>query len=134
MREQDLIDTAPVIMTDKVRVVFEQLDLPLNARGEIVLSPDRPFGKPVLFMTDRGSEIVVETVFCGRHAIPQLTNCPAGMFRHGVHLDVVVSEESPLKIILINNGPEGTNVGASLVDSPTVRDSTYHLRHEDLET
>jgi hypothetical protein len=134
VKEQDLIDTSPVIMTDRVRVVFGQIDLPLNTRKEIVLSPDRPFGRPVLFMSDRGSEIVIESVFHGTIAIPQLTNCPVGMFRHGVHLDVVVSEESPLKIILINNGPEGTNVGASLVDSPTVRDSTYHLRHEDLET
>jgi hypothetical protein len=133
VREQDLIDTAPVIMTDRVRVVFGQIDLPLNTRKEIVLSPDRPFGRPVLFMSDRGSEVVIESVFHGPIAIPQLTNCPAGMFRHGVHLDHIISSESPLRIVILNNGPEDTNVGASLVDSPTVRESTYHLRQDDLE-
>jgi hypothetical protein len=133
MTNEDLIDTAPVIMSDRTRVLFESIDLPLNARGEIVLCPEQPFRKPTLFVVDKGSEVIVESIFHGQLALPHLTMRPAGVFRFGCHLDVTVTKEEPLKLVVINYGPEATNVGASLVDSPTEGESRYHLRREDLE-
>ena len=64
-RDEDKIDTAPVIMTDKTGVVFESLDLGVNERGEIVLSPDKPMRRPTLFMSCYGSEVLVERFICG---------------------------------------------------------------------
>ena len=56
MKNEDLIDTAPVIMDDKTSVVFESLRLGINERGEIILAPDKPLRCPTLFMSDRGSD------------------------------------------------------------------------------
>ena len=55
MRDEDLIDTAPVIMDGKTTVVFESLELKINERGEIILSPDKALRCPTLFMTERAA-------------------------------------------------------------------------------
>ena len=120
MRDEDQIDTAPVIMTDKTSVVFESLELGPNERGEIVLAPARPLRRPALYMADRdkGGQIVVEAVFHGRTAIARLGQCQADMYRFGRRLDVVVTRDEPIKIVIINNGLTPANMGASLVDTP----------------
>jgi hypothetical protein len=134
MRDEDLIDTAPVILNDKTRVVFESLDLKVTERGEIVLTPDVALRRPTLFMTDKGSEITVEAVFHGRTEIAHLGQRPMGMYKFGHRLDVTVTGDEPIKIVVVNNGPEPTSVGASLVDTPAETNETkYHLRKEDLK-
>ena len=133
MRDEDQIDTAPVILNEKTSVVFESLDLGVAERGEIVLSPDKPLRKPTLFMTDRGSEIMIETVFHGRTAIPYLGQRPVSVFRFGHQLEVTVTCDEPIKIVIVNNGPEPTNIGASLVDTPDPGVAKYHLRKDDLK-
>ena len=88
MRDEDLTDTAPVIMGEKTSVVFESLELKINERGEIILSPDKALRCPTLFMTDRGSEILIEAVFHGRTEIRRLGQHPISSFRFGIQLDV----------------------------------------------
>ena len=124
MRDEDLTDTAPVIMGEKTSVVFESLELKINERGEIILSPDKALRCPTLFMTDRGSEILIEAVFHGRTEIRRLGQHPISSFRFGIQLDVTVTRDEPIKIVIINNGPEPTSIGASLVDTPEREEST----------
>ena len=133
MKNEDQIDTAPVILTEKTNVVFESLDLEPGERGEIVLSPDKPLRSPALFMADRNKEgtIVIEAIFHGQTAIARLGQCPVEKYRFGQKLDVVVTRDAPIKIVIINNSRKPANVGASLVDTPA--DTTYHLNHKDLE-
>ena len=133
MRDEDQIDTAPVILNEKTRVVFESLDLKVAERGEIVLAPDVALRKPTLFMVDKGSEIMVEAIFHGHTEISHLGQRPMGMYRFGHRLDVTVTRDEPIKIVVVNNGPEPTNVGASLVDTPSTDETRYHLRKEDLK-
>jgi hypothetical protein len=133
MRDEDLIDTAPVILNERTSVVFESLDLGINERGEIVLSPDKALRCPTLFMTDRGSEITVEAVFHGHTEIPGLGRKPIGLFRFGHQFEITVTRDEPIKIVIVNNGPEPTNIGASLVDTPEPSETKYHLRKDDLK-
>jgi hypothetical protein len=133
MKNEDLIDTAPVILDEKTRVAFESLDLKVAERGEIVLAPDAALRYPTLYMTDRGSEVIVEAVFHGRTEIQRLSQRPMGMYRFGLRLNVTVTKDEPIKIVVVNNGPEPTNVGASLVDTPDREESSYHLRRDDLK-
>ena len=120
MRDEDRIDTEPVIMTGRTAVVFESLDLEPGERGEIVLAPDRPFSRPTLFMADRDRKgrIVIEAIFHGKTAIGRLGQCQADMYRFGRRLDVVASRDEPVKIVIINNNTQPANMGASLVDTP----------------
>ena len=133
MRDEDLIDTAPVIMNERTDVVFENVDLGINERGEITLTPEKPMRRPTLFMVDKGSEIQVEAVFHGRSEIRCLSCLPIYVFRFGRQLEVTATRDEPIKIVLVNNGPEPTSVGASLVGSPAEHETRYHLRREDLE-
>lgn len=133
MRNEDEIDTAPVIMSDKTSVVFESLDLGPGERGEIVLVPDGPLRCPTLYVADqeKNGRIVIETIFHGQAAIGRLGQCQADMYRFGRRLDVMVTKSEPIKIVIINNGQKTATIGASLVDAP--EDSTYHLDKEDLK-
>jgi hypothetical protein len=124
MRDENLIDTAPVIMDGKTTVIFESLELKINERGEIVLSPDKALRCPTLFMSDQGSEILIESVFHGSTEMSRLGRLPIIAFRFGLQLDVTVTEDEPIKIVIINNGPEPTSIGASLVDTPEREEST----------
>ena len=69
-------------------------------------------------MTDKGSEILIEEILHGRTALPHLSQLPICSFRFGRQLDVTVTKDEPIKIVIINNGPEPTSIGASLVDTP----------------
>jgi hypothetical protein len=133
MKNEDLIDTAPVILNEKTRVVFGSLDLGINERGEIVLSPGSPLRHPTLFLSDKGSEVMVEAIFHGRAEISHLGRRPIGVFRFGHQLEIVVTKDEPIKIVVVNNGPEPSNIGASLVDTPGQGETTYHLRKDDLK-
>jgi hypothetical protein len=118
MRDTDRTDTVPVIMNTKTNVSFESLDLGANERGEIILVPDKPMRMPTLFMSDKGSEIMVEEIFHGLAALPRLGQCPISMFRFGHQLMVTVTRDEPIKIVIVNRGPEPASIGASLVDAP----------------
>ena len=118
MRDEDRIDTVPVIMTGKTSVSFESLDLGAGERGEIVLSPERPMRNPTLYMSDKGSTVQVESVFHGLAEIPPLGQRPSGAYRFGLRLGVTVTADEPIKIVVVNRGPESTYIGASLVDTP----------------
>jgi len=133
MKDEDLIDTAPVIMSDKTNVIFESLDLEPGERGEIVLQPNNPLRRPTLYMADQNKkgQIVVEAIFHGQTAIARLGQCRADMYRFGRRLDVMVTKDEPIKIVIINNSLKAASIGASLVDTP--ESSTYHLDKKDLK-
>ena len=117
-QNEDKIDTAPVFMTDKTGVVFESLDLEINEKNEIVLAPDKPMRCPTLFMRCCSSEVVVEKIYHGRAAITRQEHWPVELFKMGHRFDVTVTKEEPIKIVIVNLGPEKSNVGASLVSNP----------------
>ena len=113
-----------MILNEKTSVAFESLDLGVNERGEIVLFPEKDMHAPTLFMSDRGSEIMVEAIYHGQTSLPRLGQMPIGLFRFGQPLGVTVTEDKPIKIVVVNQGPEPTSVGASLVDTPD--ETAYH--------
>jgi hypothetical protein len=114
----DVLRTAPVIMSDKTYVVFESVVLGPGERGEIVLVPDRPMRDPCVFMSERECEgVVVEEVVMGQTVVAKDGRWPVEVFRNGHKLDGVVTSESPLKVVVANEGSSRTSVGASLVDS-----------------
>ena len=108
-------DTVPAIITNKTGVVFESIDLEINEKGEIVLAPDNPMRCPTLFMSCHGSEVLVEDIYHGRAGIARQGHWPIELFKMGHQFDVMVTKEEPIKIVIINLGPEKSNVGASLV-------------------
>jgi hypothetical protein len=117
-KDKNKTDAAPTIMSDKTDVAFESIDLEINEKGEIVLSPNKPMRCPTLFMSSHGSEVLVEDIFHGHTAIARQGHWPIELFKMGHQFDVMVTKEEPIKIVIVNLGPEKSNVGASLVASP----------------
>lgn len=120
MKYQDDVDTVPVV-TVPGRRVEESLDLGVGERGEVVFAPDPLMCRPILTMSDLGSEIRVEAIMVGRRSITRESHLPIECFADGQLLDVSASSEEPLKIIVVNEGPEPTTVRASLVTGRTTR-------------
>jgi len=126
-RDEDKIVTEPVIMTDRTDVEFGNVELDVNERGEILLSPDKPMRCPTIFMSCQGSEVIVEDIMHGRIALSRRGPWPVEVFRLGHQLDVMVTRDEPIKILIINLGPEHSSVGASLVATPP-EDNRYSLK------
>ena len=129
MKNQNDIDTAPVLMKENTQVTFESIDLPPGDKAELVLSPVRALRCPILFLssTNKSSTIVVEQIFHGRSAIFEHENLTVEQLRFGKATGLTVTESEPIKIIVINASPFQTTVGASLVTNESVLDSTYRL-------
>jgi hypothetical protein len=129
--DRDKIITEPVIVSDKADVEFGNIELDVNEQGEIVLSPDKPMRRPTIYMSCQGSEVIVEDIFHGRVALAKQLGSkgrwPVELFRMGHQLDVVVTKDEPIKILVVNLGPEHASVGASLVATPP-DDSKYSLK------
>lgn len=107
--------TAPVLTGRRLHAEYEELELAVGERGEIVVAPESLMCRPILSLQTRGSEVLVEDLYSGKSAIARHGQWPAECLRDGVQLEVSVSRELPLKIVLFNAGPEPTVVGASLV-------------------
>ncbi len=112
---QDDEVTAPVLTGSRLHAEYEELALAVGERGEIVVVPESPMDRPVLSLQTRGSEVLVEDLYSGGRAVARHGHWPAECLRDGVQLEVSVSRELPLKVVLFNAGPEPTVVGASLV-------------------
>lgn len=127
--DEDKIITEPVIMSDKTDVEFGNIELDVNEQGEIVLSPGKPMRNPTIFMSCQGSEVIVEDIFHGRVAIAKQGHWPVELFKLGHQLDVMVTKDEPIKILIINLGPEHASVGASLIATPPdPKDGKYSLK------
>lgn len=142
MPRQEDIDTAPVIMKDDTHVTFESIELAPGDRAEIVLAPRRPVVAPVLFVssTQKDSSIVIEQIVHGDRA-ESATQVFGGetpgshgsqtlsldSLRFGRQLDLIVTENEPIKILVANSGRFKTTVGASLVTNSPEPKTTYQL-------
>lgn len=113
--DQDDAVTAPVVTGGHAHVEYEELELAVGERGEIVVCPDKLMCRPVLSLATRGSEVLVEDLYVGGRAIARHGHWPAECLRDGVQLEESVSRELPLKIVCFNAGPEPTVVSANLV-------------------
>lgn len=129
MKDQNDIDTAPVLMKENTQVTFESIELPPGDRAELVLSPERALRCPILFLssTNKDSTIVIEQIVHGRTAIFDRENITLEQLRFGKATGLTVTESEPIKIIVINTSPFKTTVGASLVTNESVQDTTYRL-------
>ena len=129
MKNQDDIDTAPVVVRDDLRVTFESVELAPGDRTEIVLSPERPLRFPILFMSSSNKEstVTIEQVIHGRTAIWEREGVTLEQLRYGKATHLMVTESEPIKIIVINTSPCKTTVGASLVMNEQTQDTTYRL-------
>jgi hypothetical protein len=134
MKNQDEVDTAPVLFKDDTRVTFESIELSPGERAELVLIPDRPLRNPILFMssTQKESDVAIEQVLHGHTAIFVREKLTLDQLRFGKAAGLTVTENEPIKIIVVNVGPFKTTVGASLVANTTSQDSTYRLSGDQL--
>jgi hypothetical protein len=134
MKNQDEIDTTPVVMKNDTRVTFESIELGPGERAEIVLSPDRPLRCPILFMstTVKHSVVVIEQVMHGRAQIFDKENVTIEQLRFGRPTGLTVTESEPIKIIVANTGTTKTTVGASLVMNEQQQDLTYRLKGDEV--
>ena len=126
-RDEDKIVTEPTVVGDKTAVEFGNIELDVNEQGEIVLAPDKAMRCPTVYMSCQGSEILVEDIFHGRTAIARNGHWPVELFKMGHRLDVTVTKDEPIKLLVVNRGPERSRVNASLVANPP-DDGRYHLR------
>lgn len=129
MKNQDEIDTAPVVARDDTRVTFESIDLAPGDKAELVLAPDRPIRNPILFMSNtvKESSVVVEQILHGRTAIFEREHLTIDQLRFGKPTYLMVTESEPIVIVVINNSPLRTTVGASLVTNQQTESTTYSL-------
>lgn len=134
MKSQDEIDTAPVFFKDDSRVTFESIELSPGDRAELVLAPERPLRDPILFMsnTQKESTIAVEQILHGKTAIFEREKLTLDQLRYGKATGLTITENEPIKIIVINTSPFKTTVGASLVANEKAQDSTYSLSSDQL--
>jgi hypothetical protein len=112
--DEDAIDTIPIIVGRNVYVEHETLELDVHESGELVFCPDKLMCRPILKVFCQGSEVRVEDIFSGDRALAKHGHWPVECFRDGQQLESSVSHESPLKIVVFNEGPEKTVVSASI--------------------
>jgi len=134
MKNQDEIDTTPVVMKSDTRVTFESIELAPGDRAELVLSPERPLRNPILFMssTVKNSVIVVEAILHGRTPIFDKEHITIEQLRFGRPTGLTITESEPIKIIVSNTSFVRTTVGASLVMNEQQSDSTYSLKGDQI--
>lgn len=113
--EHDDDATVPITAGRRTPAEFEELTLGVGERGELVVAPETLMCRPVLTIQTSGGEVSVEDVYSGATALTSRGSWPASCMRDGVQLDVSVSREVPLKIVVFNSGPVPAVVGASLV-------------------
>jgi hypothetical protein len=135
MKNQDEIDTNPIVMKDSTKVEFESIDLAPGERAEIILAPKRPLRCPVLFMssTVKNNQVVVEEVTHSRVPILVSRDQQLDSFRFGQKIDLLITESEPVKIVLVNNGTTRTLVGASLIANEQEQDTTYRLKGDEIK-
>jgi hypothetical protein len=134
MKNLDDIDTTPVVVKDDLHVTFESVDLAPGDRAEIVLSPERPLRSPILFMSnsEKGSTVTIEQIVHGRTTIFDREHLTIDQLRYGKPTGLTVTEDEPIKIIVVNVGSSRTTVGASLVINDKSKDTTYLLKGDQL--
>ena len=134
MPNQDEIDTAPVVMRDDTHVTFESIELSPGDRAELVLSPEKPVRSPVLFVssTQKDSTVIVEQILHGRTAIFEREGLTLEKLRFGKKVDLTITAEEPIVVVVANPSPLKTTVGASLVTNEPEDDTTYRLTGENI--
>ena len=134
MKNQDEIDTTPVVMKNDTRVTFESIELAPRDRAELVLSPERPLRSPILFMssTVTNSVVVVEAILHGRTPIFDREHVTIEQLRFGRPTGLTITESEPIKIIVSNTSFVRTTVGASLVANEQQSDPTYSLKGDQI--
>ena len=129
MKTQDDIDTAPVVVKDDLHVTFESVELAPGDRAEIVLAPERPLRCPILFMSncEKTSTVTIEQIVHGCTAIFEREHVTIDQLRYGKPTHLTITEDEPIKVIVVNTSPLKTTVGASLVVNEQSQDTTYRL-------
>ena len=118
MRNQDDIDTSPVIFQRGTRVEFQSTLASPGECVELVLEPSAEMRDPTLFMSldPRDDQVVVESIACGPITIVAQESA-AENYRFGRRIEATVSMHEPIKILVSNRGSSGVKIGASLVVS-----------------
>ena len=101
------------------QIVCESIEVAPEGRAELVLVPDVPVLNPRLFMSPKGAEIKIESIFHGPSDLLRCDGVPLEHFRFGITLGITASHEEPIKIVFTNQGTLPTLVGASLVGRAT---------------
>lgn len=109
------VDTAP-ILDSKTVVEFETIELGSYERAEVVLAPKTPIRKPTLYIVpDPKSSVLVEQMLHGNVPIFDEGNTNADKFKFGYQLNVMVTDNEYIKIIVKNILSVKATVNACLV-------------------
>lgn len=116
MRDQDDVDTAPIIPRDGARTEFSSVLVQPGELAEIVLEPADPMRDPVLFTSanPRDGAVTIERVEHGGELV-LAGSVPVDRYSHGLPLRLVVAREQPIAIHVASQDMRAVRVGASLV-------------------
>ena len=122
-RDEDLIDTAKVVMApDHRSEVRDVVALP-QERSELVIAPDEVMDTPSL--TLRGDpDVLVEQLACGPFVIFASPGRVEDYY-HGVVIKEKVSPKCPLRVLLKNLGAKKCKITATL--SVSLRAGAYSI-------
>lgn len=112
---QDDVDTEPLVTSDRAVVASQSSLVGPGESAELVLDPDEPMVRPVLFLSSslRSAEIVVEHVLHDGHVVRDSE--PLANYKFGAPLALTASRAVPVRVLVRNCGTETIKVGASLV-------------------
>jgi hypothetical protein len=111
-RDEDEVDTVPIIPRERRRELYRYLEIKVNEEKQITFEPLSSVRGAILHLQEDGSEVVIEEVwFEGRKSpLPWLTRD----FHRGMLLEGEISRDLPLRIKLLNLGPETARVWSTL--------------------
>jgi len=116
-------DTEELVSDSAIEVMYDSVTLAPGERGQIIFIPDSPLRRPSLFVSSlpETKKATIEQVFHGRTGLNVLkTSSPDGEeplsgFKFGRLLDIAVTADEPVKVVVINRDNEKITVKASLV-------------------
>lgn len=114
--EQDDVVTKPVVERPGSRIEHMTATLGPKSRYELTVAPLRPMANPEIYMstTPRDPDVVAEKTWCGTAVIHGELSVES--FRLGRATTSTFSRESPLRVLLSNEGTRTVSVSVSLAD------------------
>jgi hypothetical protein len=111
----DDADTEPLVAADRAIVASQSSLVGPGESAELVLDPDEPMVRPVLFLSSslRSANVVVEHVMHDAHVVRDTE--PLDGYKFGAPLKLTASRAVPVRVLVRNCGAETVKVGASLV-------------------
>jgi hypothetical protein len=114
-RDEDLIDTIPIIPRERRGQLYRYLEIKINEQKQITYEPVSPVSGGILYLQEDGCEVVIEEIWCCGEKSER--SWLTSDFHRGCLLEGEVSRDLPLRIKLLNLGPETAKIWSTLTFS-----------------